>query len=124
MVEELFSDPVVEENTQNTNNISNTTTTNTIDSSTKQQAKIKIELLNGSGNSSKLTKATKLLEEKGYNVVKKGNTNVTTKTSIINRTSQKDTVVKELKETLKVGTISSKANNSNVDFTIILGKDF
>ena len=63
-------------------------------------------------------------KEKGYNVVKTGNTNSTTKTSIINRTNQKTETTKELKEILKVGTTSQNSNNSDVDYTIILGKDY
>lgn len=126
MVEELFSDPIVEEELQNENTISNKTSTNTIKTTTQKQneEKIRIELLNGSGSTTKLNEVTKLLKNKGYNVVKTGNTNSTAKTSIINRTSQKEQEVKELKQILKVGTTSSKANNSNVDFTIIIGKDY
>lgn len=124
MVEELFLDPVVEDNLQDANNISNTTTTNEVKTTTQKEEKIKIELLNGSGSQAKLNDLTKLLKNKGYNVIKTGNTNATAKTSIINRTSQKEQVVKELKQILKVGTTSSKANSSNVDFTIIIGKDY
>lgn len=130
IVQELFSDPVVE-GTDNTNTVGNTVTNNTVNNSktntkqtTKQDAQIKVEILNGSGNSSKLSEVIKLLKEKGYNVVKTGNTNSTTKTSIINRTGKSKNIESEIKNILKVGTISEKSNNSNVDFTIILGKDY
>lgn len=130
IVEELFADPVVEE-TENTNTVSNTTTNNTANTTkatttdtTKKETGIRVEILNGSGSSNKLSTATKLLKNKGYNVVKTGNTNSTTKTSIINRTGKSKEIGNEIKKLLTVGTISEKSNNSNVDFTIILGKDY
>lgn len=130
IVQELFSDKV-EEETNNTNTVGNTTTNNTVNNSktntnqtTNKETQIRLEILNGSGTSSKLSEATKLLKEKGYNVVKTGNTNSTEKTSIINRTGKSKNIESEIKKLLKVGTISEKSNNSNVDFTIILGKDY
>lgn len=118
MVEELFADEEIEEET----NDNTTTDTSTTSNDTAQT--IKIELLNGTGKSSILSEVTKLLKEKGYNVTKTGNTNSTTKTSIINRTNQKTQTTQKLKEILKVGTTSTQSNNSGVDYTIILGKDY
>lgn len=89
-----------------------------------QEKQLKIELLNGTGKDSNLSKVTEMLKENGYNVVKTGNTNSTTKTQIINRTNQKTEETKKLKTLLKVGTTSQKINNSKVDYTIILGKDY
>lgn len=124
LVEELFLNKVEEENqdqNQNTNNV----TTNTISSSKVNKVEnIKIELLNGTGKQESLTKAEKLLKEKGYNITKTGNTTVTAKTTIINRTRQTITTTNKLKQILKVGNISQKSNNSGVDYTITLGKDF
>lgn len=130
IVEELFADEEIEEVVdENSNTISNTTsskttTTTKTETSKKEEKTIRIELLNGTGKSSYLSKATKLLKEKGYNVVKTGNTNTQTKTSIINRTNQKTETTNKLKEILKVGTTSQNSNNSDVDYTIILGKDY
>lgn len=114
IVEELFSDEEVVDDENS----------DTAKSTNEKTNQIKIELLNGSGVSSNLTKVTKLLKEKGYNVVKTGNTNSKTKTSIISRTNQKTEETKKLKEILKVGTTSEEINNSKVDYTIILGKDY
>ena len=123
LVEELFLNK--EEENQDTNQTTNTITTNTITSSKVDKTEnIKIELLNGTGNQTKLEKAEKLLKEKGYNITKTGNTNITAKTTIINRTRQTTATTNKLKQALKVGNISQKSNNSGVDYTITLGKDF
>ena len=123
LVRELFVEErevEEDENQTNTNTIGNTIT----GTSSKEDAKIKIELLNGSGNEKNLTKAVERLEQKGYEIVKKGNTKTTTKTTIINRSNQDDKTSKKLKQDLKAGTISKKYNNSQVDYTITLGKDY
>ncbi len=123
LVKELFVEErevEEDENETNTNTIGNTIT----GTSSKEEAKIKIELLNGSGNEKNLTKAVERLEQKGYEIVKKGNTKTTTKTTIINRSNQDDKTSKKLKQDLKAGTISKKYNNSQVDYTITLGKDY
>ncbi len=123
LVKELFVEErevEEDENETNTNTIGNTIT----GTSSKEDAKIKIELLNGSGNEKNLTKAVERLEQKGYEIVKKGNTKTTTKTTIINRSNQDDKTSKKLKQDLKAGTISKKYNNSQVDYTITLGKDY
>ena len=124
IVEELFSEPEEEisEDT-NTNTISDTSTETTQTTKTNK-SEIKIEVLNGSGNAGYLSKVTKLLKQEGYNVTKTGNTKSTSKTSIINRTNQKSSISEDLKNILKVGSISKESNNSNVDYTIILGKDY
>ncbi len=123
LVKELFVEErevEEDENQTNTNTIGNTIT----GTSSKEEAKIKIELLNGSGNEKNLTKAVERLEQKGYEIVKKGNTKTTAKTTIINRSNQEDKISKKLKQDLKAGTISKKYNNSQVDYTITLGKDY
>lgn len=130
IVNELFADTELEQentnnNTTNTiNNTSNNTINSTSNSTDKTQTEIKIEILNGTGNASKLSEATKQLKNKGYNIIKTGNTNNTSKTTIINRTGKSKNIESEIKKILKVGTISEKSNNSNVDFTIILGSDY
>ena len=57
-------------------------------------------------------------------IVKTGNTTTTSKTSIINRSNKSDNISKKLKKDLKYGTITKKYNNSQVDYTIVLGKDY
>lgn len=87
-------------------------------------ADIKIEILNGSGKSSNLSKLTKTLKDKGYKVSKAGNTNATSKTSIVNKGNISDTTLSSLKELIGIGTISNNPTESSIDITIILGKDF
>ena len=86
-------------------------------------SEIKIELLNGSGKSSNLTKITKLLKDSGYVVSKVGNTNSTSITSIINKNNVSNKVLNNIKEIIGAGYITTTASESQVDLTIIIGKD-
>lgn len=117
LVQELFYDRDIQENqTEN----GEEETTNTI-----SKADIKIEVLNGSGNATNLQNAIKELEGAGYKVARTGTTNTTTKTTIVNKTDIKDNILKNMKEILGTGTISSsQIDNSKVDVTIIIGKDY
>lgn len=131
LVEELFTDKVEEEE-DTTNTISNTTTNTTITSSIATNTvsnattttEIKVELLNGTDDSNVLSKVKENLQKKGYTISKTGTTSPTSKTTIINRTSQSTSKEKEIKEILGVGAITSGSNNTKVDFTIIIGKDY
>lgn len=125
LVEELFVDEQEKSAGENTNTIGNTIGDKTATSeNNKEKSEIKIELLNGSGNSNNLSKATNLLKQKGYNITKIGNTSSVSKTTIVNKTNQKTSILNDLKDILKVGTISKKSDNSKVDYTITLGKDY
>lgn len=82
LIQSMFYADVTEENEDNT--ISNNTTS--ISTTTTQTAEdISIELLNGSGDNSKIEKAKKLLEEAGYNVKKTGKTSSIAQTIITNK---------------------------------------
>lgn len=121
VIEDLFTDKIVEEE-----NNEESTSTNTIDgeNTTKESKEVTIELLNGTGNKEILAEVKEKLKEKGYVVSKSGTTSSTDKTTIINRTSQSNQKSKEIKQLLGVGTITSGSNNTKVDFTIIIGKDY
>ena len=121
VIQDLFTDKIVEEE-----NNEESTSTNTIDgeNTTKESKEITIELLNGTGNKEILAEVKEKLKEKGYVVSKSGTTSSTDKTTIINRTSQSNQKSKEIKQLLGVGTITSGSNNTKVDFTIIIGKDY
>ena len=102
---------------------------NKTESSTKaaknENSKIKIEILNGSGNSSNLTKLTTALKNKGYTVSKTGKINSTSKTSIIKKENVNDDTINSIKEIIGTGNItSSTSNSSSINVTIILGKDY
>ena len=125
LVDEIFLEqnglPESEEDT--TSIEENTTSNNTI--TRDDIANLKIEVLNGTGDKVLLTEATKKLKEKGYNIYKTGSTSVTSKTTIVNQSDVDGDLVSELKNNLGIGTISkSKGKSSQVDITIILGKDY
>ena len=105
---------------------STTTVTTTTKISTSEAAKIKIELLNGSGNSKALTDATYVLKKKGYNIYKTGTTSTSSKTSIVVNEEVKDDILTNIQELLETGTITKSATSSQstTDITIILGKDY
>lgn len=121
VIEDLFTDKIVEEE-----NNEESTSTNTIEgeNTTKESKEITIELLNGTGDKEILTEVKEKLKEKGYVVSKSGTTSSTDKTTIINRTSQSNQKSKDIKQLLGVGTITSGSDNTKVDFTIIIGKDY
>lgn len=121
VIEDLFTDKIVEEEKNE-----ESTSTNTTDgeNTTKESKEITIELLNGTGDKEILVEVKEKLKEKGYVVSKSGTTSSTDKTTIINRTSQSNQKSKEIKQLLGVGTITSGSDNTKVDFTIIIGKDY
>ena len=137
LVEELFKneetkDPedentISENTTSNSNTLSNTTSSSASSKDTtneKSKSKIKVEILNGSGDSSLLTKATNALKKEGYNVYKTGKTSTTQVTTIINKSKLSESITSNLKSTLGTGVIASSSTESKVDVTIILGKDY
>ena len=113
----------------NTNTISTNTSTSetTSDQISKSEAKkIKVEILNGSDSATTLTKVKKALEAKGYNVTKTTATTSTSKTTLINKSDVDTKFINNIKDILGgVGTVSSSSvSSSNVDITIIIGKDY
>lgn len=134
LVKELFEEQngtsTEEENTNNTvtnTNQTNSSATNTVaESSAKtDNSKIKIELLNGSGDKTLLNKVAKELRADGYNVYKTGTTTTTSKTTIVNKTAVKSEIVEDIKDVLGVGNISSSVSSSStVDVRIVIGKDY
>ncbi len=126
LMQELFYEgETVIEGENATNTTGNTTSNNTTTTKQKTKSEIKIEILNGSGDSKTLQNAIDNLKNKGYNVTKTGTTNSTSKTTIINKKGIQESTMQDIKTTLGVGTISdSEVNSSKVDITIILGKDY
>ena len=119
LIQELFYDRDIQEET--TENGETTGESN----NSISKANIKLEVLNGSGNATKLQNAIKELEGAGYKVARTGTTNTTSKTTIVNKTDVKETLLKNMKDVLGTGTISSsEINNSKVDVTIVIGKDY
>lgn len=124
VVQELFFDRDLEEATEEGETTDeNGTSSETVKDNSK--AELKIEVLNGSGNTSNLNKVVNQLKGAGYNVTRTGSTNTTTKTTIINKKNVKDTFLKNIKDVLGTGNIDiSESSSSKVDITIIIGKDY
>ena len=133
LIQELFYDrDNTEESTESgeatTNNIdSNTSLINSTNntSTSNKKGNIKIEILNGSGDSKKLQKAVSEIEGAGYKVTRTGTTNSTSKTTIIDKKDVSNTLLQNMKEVLGTGVIqNSQSSSSKVDVTIIIGKDY
>ena len=123
LVNELF---LTSQSTSNEegNTVSNEVV-NEVDTDTSTtQTKLTVEILNGTGSQTKLNQAINQLEAQGYKIIKKGNTNITSETTIINRTNNKAQEENSLIALLGTGTSVIGEDNSNVDFTIILGSDY
>lgn len=100
------------------------TNTNEVNTGKAEEKTFKVEILNGTGSSTKLQKAIEQLKAQGYKVTKQGTTNITSETTIINRTQNTSKEENSLKALLGAGVPITGENNSNVDFTIILGRDY
>jgi len=133
LIKELFYDRDLEETENQTNKIgepavldeknSNSITSNSSASSTSSS--LKIEVLNGSGESKKLQSVVDELTDAGYKVTRTGSTNATAKTMIINKKNIRDTILQDIKEILGTGSISDSASSSSkIDITVIVGKDY
>ena len=86
---------------------------------------IKIELLNGSGSKDVLSKIKKELTDQGYKIINTTSTTTTSRTTIINKTDVDSTFTENIKDVIGVGNVStSSVSSSNVDITIIIGKDY
>lgn len=110
---------------KNSNTIKNTTSEEKAELAKKQNAKIKIELLNGTSDTEKLDKVKTELKKQGYTITKTGITTNTSKTTIINRKNIQENHIEEIQDILDItGSVSKGSNNSDVDITIIIGKDY
>lgn len=122
----FYVDSTEEESEDNTITNSLNTTSNSISSTTTvKDDELKIELINGSGNTSKLEEAKTKLEEAGFAVKKTGKTSTISKTVITNKKNATDEQLKNIKQVLNAGSISTnKQASSQVDVTIVIGEDF
>lgn len=123
LIKELYSNnSESEEETETDNSSTNTTNSNV---SKTEASKIKIEILNGSGSSESLEKLKKALSTKGYKVTKTTSTNDTAQTTIINKSDIDTEFIDNIKSILGTENVSSNSvSSSDVDITIILGKDY
>lgn len=125
LIQSMFYGDNTEGTDTNTNN-TNTTSNSIISITTVKDDELKIELINGSGNTSKLEEAKTKLEEAGFTVKKTGKQQqIISKTLITNKKNATDEQLKNIKQALSVGSTStSKEVSSQVDVTIVIGEDF
>lgn len=125
LVNELFLTSSTSTNEENgtTNTVSNETSVGSTNGTTTQKD-FTVEILNGTGSQTKLNQAIDQLEAQGYEVAKKGNTNITSTTTIINRTNNSTQDENSIIALLGTGDAIIGEDNANVDFTIILGRDY
>lgn len=91
----------------------------------KENAKIKIELINASGIDSTLTAVETILKKEGYTISKKSTAKETKNTAIINNTKVEQSITEDIKEVLNTGIIQNSNNNSSTaDITIIIGTNY
>lgn len=126
--DEMTEDSEEEPTDTSENIIGDTSTSGTatgVEVSKDETSDIKIELLNGTGSKTALTEVKNQLGDKGYKVVNSTTTTTTSKTTIINKTDVDTKFTDNIKDLLGVGNIStSSVSSSNVDITIIIGKDY
>lgn len=92
----------------------------------KENAKIKIELINSSGVKSSLTAVESLLKKQGYTITKTSSTTKENKnTAIINNTKVEQNVLQDIKSLLNTGVIQNSNNSSSkADITIVIGTNY
>ena len=91
---------------------------------TSEKNKVSVEVLNGSGSSSKLSEVVGELEASGFEVVQTGNTSTTSNTTIIDRNDASESALNLLKEILDVDSITTGESSENRDITVIIGTDY
>ena len=126
LVESLFAEQNQIEGENEEENTEETSTQTEENTANSANSKIKIELLNGCGDSSTFSKAKRALENEGYTITKTGTTTSASKTTLINKTSLSSDTMSNLKGILGVGNIppSSNSSTNKIDVTIIIGKDY
>ena len=103
---------------------------NTIDSNTVSDSDIsdsnslKIEILNGTSDSSKLSEVVAELEAEGFEVVQTGNTSPTSNSIIIDRSDISEDGSRKMKKILGTENVESGDSSETVDVTIIIGSDY
>ena len=121
IVQQLF-----ESNEENNERNENSASKEISEEKLKENAKIKIEIINGSGIDSSLAAVETLLKKQGYTISKTSTTKTETKnTAIINNTKVESNIVEDIKNTLNTGVIQNSTNTSSkVDITIIIGTNY
>ena len=98
---------------------------NAIDTSTvTEEYDLKVEVLNGSGSSSKLSEVVGELEAAGFEVVQTGNTSQTNNTTIIDRNSSPEGALNLIEQIMNTESVTTGDSSETRDVTIIIGTDY
>ena len=90
----------------------------------KPNSQVKINLVNGTGETTRFNSAATQLTNAGYKVTKGGKTNFTEKTIIIDRNNNADDVDNQLASILCTGIIQNSPKDNGYDYTVIIGNDY
>ena len=90
----------------------------------KSNSRVKVEIINGTGTTAKLTTVKDQLQNMGYKVSNTTSTNLVEHTSVICRNSEYIENAKSLQALLGSGSVITGKESSSIDITIILGKDY
>ena len=128
LIEELYGtdeELVNEQDEESSSEIEEPNNTIKVDVDKTETSQIKIEILNSSGSERALTEVKKALKDKGYDVTGKSTFTTISKTTIINKTDVDTKFTDDILQLLKIGNVStSSVSSSDVDITIIIGKDY
>ena len=123
-----------DENESNEVNETNTTsnqtkaekqaTLNEAKNAIKSNSKVKVEIINGTGTTTKLDTVKEQLQNMGYKISNTSTSNIVDNTSVICRNPDYMENAKSLQALLGPGSVVSGKENSSIDITIILGKDY
>lgn len=98
---------------------------NAIDTSAvTEEYDLKVEVLNGSGSSSKLSEVVGELEAAGFEVVQTGNTSQTNNTTIIDRNSSPKGALNLIEQIMDTESVTTGDSSETRDLTIIIGTDY
>lgn len=120
LINELFTERIIEEN--NDEEIKETEKNESAKKDVNNN--VKLQVLNGTSSNSNLVKVIEKLKKAGFTISKEGTTNIVEKTSILNRTNQSKEIITTIENILGNANTSKADELSNVDITIIIGKDY
>lgn len=114
----------ISSNTTNQTKAEKQATMNEAKNAIKSNSKVKVEIINGTGTSSKLDTVKEQLQNMGYKISNTSTSNIVDNTSVICRNADYIENAKSLQALLGPGSVVSGKENASIDITIILGKDY
>ncbi len=101
----------------------NQTAVTTVETS-KPNSQVKINLVNGTGETTRFNAAVTQLSNAGYKVTRGGTTNFTERTVVIDRNNNEEDVDNQLCSILCTGIIQNSPKDNGYDYTVIIGNDY